>query len=130
MSKLDEVLFSDKKISDILEEIYNSHKLKNLELVELQQDIKTRITGTDENNEPIDPGTISILSPVLVNYVDLSIKNDENLIKMVTIAQKIISTSENTENNFYLSVDERKFLLDKVKEDNKEILLENKIQNE
>ena len=67
---------------------------------------------------------------MLVNYVDLSIKNDENLIKMVTIAQKIISTSENTENNFYLSVDERKFLLDKVKEDNKEILLENKIQNE
>lgn len=57
-----------------------------------------------------------IIVPLIKDYYDVGIKNDEQLVKLASIVQKLVAKGESTGegNNMILSEDERKQLMEEV----------------
>ena len=80
IEKLKDVnIFGDKKYSDLLSEIYEKSGDNNKEIVSLIEKLSAFLTNAQ---------TASIVGPVLGDYLDNMIKNDEQLIKLASIIQK------------------------------------------
>jgi hypothetical protein len=86
---LDSVIFGKKKFSDILGEIYDNQKKKEKQISGLISELKPLIN---------DIGDATLIVPLIKEYMDIGIRNDEQLIKMSTIIQRALnnSTSEDT----------------------------------
>tara|TARA_R110002153_G_scaffold149396_1_gene300925 strand:+ start:1124 stop:1480 length:357 start_codon:yes stop_codon:yes gene_type:complete len=89
MGALDSVVFGKKKFSSILEEIYNNQKKKSTQISGLISELKPLIN---------DIGDATLIVPLIKEYMDIGVRNDEQLIKMATIVQRALnnSTSEDT----------------------------------
>ena len=89
MGSLDSVVFGKKKFSNILEEIYNNQKKKEKQISGLISELKPLIN---------DIGDATLIVPLIKEYMDIGVRNDEQLIKMATIVQRALnnSTSEDT----------------------------------
>jgi hypothetical protein len=113
MSGLDEIVFGSKKFSDILEEIYNNQKKKDKQISALIAELKPLVQ---------EIGDATLIVPLIKEYLEISVKNDEQLIKMATIIQRIMSTGGTADNGFGISDEEKAQLLaeiDKFKEEGK-----------
>jgi predicted ATP-grasp superfamily ATP-dependent carboligase len=103
MNGLESVVFKDKKFSDILEEIYSNQKQKQKQLTSLISELKPLIT---------DIGDATMIVPLIKEYMEISVKNDEQLIKMATIIQRIFQTnSSNPGSEMNISEEEKAQLL-------------------
>ena len=111
MSNLDSVIFGSKKFSDILNEIYDNQKKKEKQISTLIGELKPLIN---------DIGDATLIVPLIKEYLEISVKNDEQLIKMATIIQRALSNSAEAGNGFDLSDVEKQQLLAEI----------NKIQTE
>ena len=103
MNGLESVVFKDKKFSDILEEIYSNQKQKQKQLTSLISELKPLIT---------DIGDATMIVPLIKEYMEISVKDDEQLIKMATIIQRIFQTnSSNPGSEMNISEEEKAQLL-------------------
>tara|TARA_R110000822_G_C14887039_1_gene447274 strand:- start:79 stop:423 length:345 start_codon:yes stop_codon:yes gene_type:complete len=112
MSQFDNIIFGKKKFSHILEEIYNNQKKKDSQLVALINELKPLIS---------EIGDATLIVPLIKEYLEISVKNDEQLIKMATIIQRALSNSAEAGNGFDLSDEEKTQLLaeiEKISKDN------------
>jgi len=98
MSGLDEIVFGGKKFSDILEEIYNNQKKKDKQISALIAELKPLVQ---------EIGDATLIVPLIKEYLEISVKNDEQLIKMATIIQRIMSTGGTADNGFGISEEEK-----------------------
>ena len=105
MGQLNTKLFGNKKFSDLLEEIYTNQKKKEEQISILISELKPLIQ---------DIGDATLIVPLLKEYLEISVKNDEQLIKMATIAQRAIQ-NEDDDGNFGMTEIEKQQLLDEVK---------------
>jgi hypothetical protein len=89
MGALDNVVFGKKKFSDILNEIYDNQKKKSTQISGLISELKPLIN---------DIGDATLIVPLIKEYMDIGVRNDEQLIKMATIIQRALnnSSSEDT----------------------------------
>ena len=101
MGQLDNVVFGDKKFADILEEIYNNQKKKETQVMSLISELKPLVQ---------EIGDETLIVPLIKEYMDLGIKNDEQLIKMATIIQRAFS-KQSEEGGSGISEDEKAQLL-------------------
>lgn len=81
----DNIIFDDKSISDLFSDIYRNSKAKKKKIDELIDSIKNLVT---------DINTASLILPLLNDVLDIGIKNDEQLIKLANVAQRLISNSK------------------------------------
>lgn len=103
MEGLDNVVFGGKKFSDILEEIYNNQKKKDKQISALIAELKPLVQ---------EIGDATLIVPLIKEYLEISVKNDEQLIKMATIIQRITNnTSSNSDGGFGISDEEKAQLL-------------------
>jgi len=86
MSGLNSVVFGKKKFSDILSEIYNNQKKKEDQISGLISELKPLVQ---------DIGDATLIVPLIKEYLEIGVKNDEQLIKMATIVQRVINNSNN-----------------------------------
>lgn len=105
MSNLEQKVFGKKKFSDLLSEIYDNQKKKETQISALINELKPLIN---------DIGDATLIVPLLKEYLELGIKNDEQLIKMATIIQRVINNSTTDDGNFGISEEEKKQLLDEM----------------
>jgi hypothetical protein len=86
MGALDSVVFGSKKFSDILSEIYDNQKKK-----------ETQITGLISELKPLisDIGDATLIVPLIKEYLEIGVRNDEQLIKMATIIQRVVNNQGN-----------------------------------
>jgi hypothetical protein len=113
MNGLDGIVFGGKKFSDILEEIYNNQKKKDKQISALIAELKPLVQ---------EIGDATLIVPLIKEYLEISVKNDEQLIKMATIVQRIMNTGGTADNGFGISEEEKAQLLselDKFKEEGK-----------
>ena len=113
MGQLDKNIFGNKKFSDIIEEIYLNQKKKEEQISTLISELKPLIQ---------DIGDATLVVPLLKEYLEISVKNDEQLIKMATIIQRAVQNEGDDDGNFGMTAAEKQQLLDEVKkygEDNK-----------
>jgi hypothetical protein len=84
MGSLDNIVFKKKKFSDILSEIYDNQKKK-----------ETQITGLISELKPLinDIGDATLIVPLIKEYMEIGVRNDEQLIKMATIVQRALNNS-------------------------------------
>ena len=84
MGSLDHIIFKKKKFSDILSEIYDNQKRK-----------ETQITGLISELKPLisDIGDATLIVPLIKEYMEIGVRNDEQLIKMATIVQRALNNS-------------------------------------
>ena len=86
MGSLDNVVFGKKKFSDILNEIYDNQKTKQKQISGLISELKPLIN---------DIGDATLIVPLIKEYMDIGVRNDEQLIKMATIIQRALNNSSN-----------------------------------
>jgi hypothetical protein len=114
MSALENNIFGGKKFSDLLEEIYNNQKKKDKQISALISELKPLVQ---------EIGDATLIVPLIKEYLEIGVKNDEQLIKMATIVQRIMSNNSNSaDSGFGISEEEKAQLLaelDKFKEEDK-----------
>lgn len=77
--ELEKEIFKGKTISNLVEEVYNKHKNQD-------STIKQEIMRLADMIET--PGDAIVVVPLLKGFMDASLKNDEVLIKLLSIFQK------------------------------------------
>ena len=106
MSQFDNVVFGKKKFSHLLEEIYNNQKKKDTQLVALINELKPLIA---------EIGDATLIVPLIKEYLEISVKNDDLLIKMAALAQRAMQT-QTAEGSLTISDEEKEQLLSAVNE--------------
>ena len=113
MGALDNIIFGKKKFSNILEEIYNNQKKK-----------ETQISGLISELKPLikDLGDATLIVPLIKEYMEIGIKNDEQLIKMATIIQRALNNSSSDDTTGITDEEKAQLMaeLDKLNENYKE----------
>ena len=87
MSNFDQKIFKGKKFSDLLQEIYNNQIKKEKQISSLIAELKPLIE---------DIGDATLVVPLIKEYLEIGVKNDEHLIKMATIVQRATQNQNNT----------------------------------
>lgn len=105
MSNFDQEVFGNKRFSGLLEEIYQNQKKKEAQISALIQELKPLIT---------DIGDATLIVPLIKEYMDLAIKNDDALIRMATIIQRAMARNGNSEEGFGISDEEKEQLLSEI----------------
>lgn len=102
---LDKVIFKDKKFSDLLEEIYNNQKKK-----------EKQISGLIAELSPLvqDTGDATIIVPIIKEYLEVGVRNDEQLIKVATIVQRILQNQTTAEDGLGISEEEKAQLMQSI----------------
>ncbi len=109
-------LFKGKTLSDLFKDIYSNQVTKKNKISEQIEFVR----GMIKNG-----GDLSAVGNILTDLIESSIKNDEQLVRLASVAQKIISSEMkgNTDTGL-LSEDEKRQLLidiDTIFDDNKKI---------
>ena len=105
MSALDNVIFGKKKFSDILSEIYNNQKKKEAQISGLISELKPLIA---------DIGDATLIVPLIKEYLEIGVRNDEQLIKMATIIQRVVNANNNSGDDLGISEAEKAQLMDEL----------------
>jgi hypothetical protein len=106
MSQFDNIVFGKKKFSHLLEEIYNNQKKKDTQLVALINELKPLIS---------EIGDATLIVPLIKEYLEISVKNDDLLIKMAALAQRAMQT-QTADGSLTISDEEKEQLLSAVNE--------------
>ena len=77
----DSILFGDTNFSDILKDIYNNTKKKDKQISGLIEQLKPMIRNMTD---------ASMMVPLIKEYLDVSVKNDDNLVKLSAIVQRLL----------------------------------------
>ena len=105
MSQLDNLIFKNKKFSDILEEIYENQRKKEKQISALISELKPLIN---------DIGDATLIVPLIKEYMEIGVKNDEHLIKLAAIVQRSMQNSNNGDGSFNISEEEKAQLLEEI----------------
>ena len=106
MSQFDNIIFKNKKFSDVLEEIYNNQKKKDQQVTALISELKPLIS---------DIGDATLVVPLIKEYMEISVKNDDILIKMAALAQRAMATVT-ADGSLTISDEEKEQLLSAMNE--------------
>jgi hypothetical protein len=103
----DDEIFEGKNFSDLLKEIHTNSRKKDKQINSLIAQLQPLVKNITD---------ATILVPLIKDYIDAGIKNDDALIKMASIIQRANTRTTEEGTSFSLSDDEKKQLLDTVKE--------------
>ena len=84
-------IFGNKSFSDILKNIYDNSKEKEKQIKDLISSLKPLVTDTQ---------SALMVVPLIKEYLDVSVKNDDSLIKMAGIVQRAMNNSGNSDGDF------------------------------
>jgi hypothetical protein len=96
-------LFKGKNLSSLFQNIYDNQVNKQKRISEFIETLRKLISTA---------GDAAIIAPVIKDLIEVSVKNDEQLIKLATIAQRLaLAASKKVGEDGYLSDVEKKQLL-------------------
>ena len=102
MSEQNEI-FEGKTFQDLTKDIYENSQKKKLQIDLLIQEIHGFIQTIDD---------VVMVAPIIKEYMDVSIKNDEHLVKLAGVLQRIIGKSNSAnEESMLLSESEKDELM-------------------
>ena len=101
-------LFPGKDLSGLFKDIYENTKSKKVRISELIAEMKKIIRHS---------GVMAVIGPIIKDLVDTSVRNDESLIKMAAIAQRMIASDNKSEGDLgFLSDKEKEQLLQQLED--------------
>ena len=97
MDSLNQVIFDDKSFSDLLKEIHKNQSKKSKQLASLIAELRPLITSL---------GDATVVVPLIKEYMEISVKNDDQLIKMAAIVQRLSTGTSSTGDGGLLTEEE------------------------
>lgn len=118
-------LFKGKTFSDLMSDIYHNSKKKERQINTLIQELQPLIKNVSD---------ATVIVPLIKEYLDVSVKNDEHLVKLAAIVQRLVSAGSRTNedgsvNEFGLSDEEKAALLKEAETTLKDIQKEQDATN-
>ena len=107
MDSLKQVIFDDKSFGDLLKEIHGNQKKKSTQIASMIAELRPLITSL---------GDATVVVPLIKEYMEISVKNDDHLIKMASIVQRLTTGGANTGDSGLLSTEEMDQLMDVAEE--------------
>ena len=106
-------LFKGTNFSDLMRDVYHNSKKKSRQIDTLIKSLEPMIKNI---------GDASIIVPMIKDYLEVSVKNDDALVKLSAVVQRLVSANSKDDdgNEFGLSEEERARLLEEA---------ENEIEN-
>ena len=107
MDPLNQLLFDDKSFSDLLKEIHGNQRKKAKQLASLIAELRPLVQSL---------GDATVVVPLIKEYMEISVKNDDQLIKMAAIVQRLSTSSSSNGEGGLLTDDEMSQLMDVAEE--------------
>jgi hypothetical protein len=120
---IDYELFDGKSLSSLFKDIYENTQFNRKQLDILTKELVQFIKDGD---------TAIQIVPMIKEYLEINVKNDDQLVKMAGIVQRLISAENkgSVENEYGLTDDEKEHLLSEIENTVKDIQVESdKIHN-
>ena len=109
-------IFEGKTLSDVFKDIYDNSKTNKTQLEVLMKEVVGFIKDGD---------TAIQIIPMLKEYLEINVKNDEQLVKLATVVQRIIASEKritsDSGDEFGLSESEKQQLMDAIESDVQEL---------
>ena len=107
MDSLNQILFDDKSFGDLLKEIHGNQKKKAKQLASLIAELRPLVQSL---------GDATVVVPLIKEYMEISVKNDDQLIKMAAIVQRLSSGAASNGDGGLLTEEEMDQLMDVAEE--------------
>ena len=100
-------LFTGTNFSDLMRDIYHNSKKKARQIDGLIKELQPLINNA---------GDATVIVPLIKDYLEVSVKNDDALVKLAAVVQRLMSVSAKDDdgNEFGLTDDERARLLEEA----------------
>lgn len=109
----DEEIFKGKSFSDLMSDIYSNQKKKDRQIKLLIAQLEPMVKNLND---------AAVVVPLIKEYLDISVKNDDALIKLAAIVQRMMKDNSNNEaGGFILSEEEKRQLMDAIDEVEKDL---------
>ena len=108
-------IFEGKTLSDVFKDIYDNSKTNKQQLEVLMKEVVGFIKDGD---------TAVQIIPMLKEYLEINVKNDEQLVKLATVVQRIIAAEKRVSDSgdeFGLSEAEKEQLMNAIESDVQEL---------
>jgi hypothetical protein len=104
----DAIIFGGKSFSDLMQDIYNNSRKKDEQIKGLIDQLKPLIKNV---------GDAASMVPLIKEYLEVSVKNDEHLVRLAAIVQRLlVSSGKDDENTGGLSEAERNQLMQEAQD--------------
>ena len=107
MDSLNQILFDDKSFGDLLKEIHGNQKKKAKQLASLISELRPLVQSL---------GDATVIVPLIKEYMEISVKNDDQLIKMAAIVQRLSTGAAQSGDGGLLTAEEMDQLMDVAEE--------------
>ena len=107
MDPLNQLIFDDKSFGDLLKEIHGNQKKKSTQIASMIAELRPLITSL---------GDATVVVPLIKEYMEISVKNDDHLIKMAAIVQRLTTGGASSGDGGLLSNEEMDQLMDVAEE--------------
>ena len=97
MDPLNQILFDNKSFSDLIKEIHSNQNKKKKQLASLIAELKPLVQSL---------GDATVVVPLIKEYMEISVKNDDQLIKMAAIVQRLSTGTSNSGDGGLLTEEE------------------------
>jgi argininosuccinate lyase len=115
-------LFPGKNLSGLFQDIYQNQVNKKQKISSMIDEFKKMVRHA---------GDVAVMGPLIKDLIDSSVKNDDHLIKLATIAQRIVAADKKSEGEAgFLSAEERAQLLAEIDQVQEEVKRMDDIENE
>jgi hypothetical protein len=99
----DTELFKGKTFSDIMSDVYNNSKKKDRQLKLLIAQLEPLVKNLQD---------ATVIVPLIKEYMDVSIRNDDQIVKLAAIVQRMMKDANSGDDGgFGLSEEEKKQLI-------------------
>jgi hypothetical protein len=115
-----EELFKGTTFSDLMSDVYHNSKKKDRQISQLISQLQPLIRNASD---------ATIIVPLIKEYLDVAVKNDDHLVKLTAIVQRYISTKQTIAGADSLLSDEEKQQLLKIAETTLETELNDEISD-
>ena len=108
----DTEIFEGKTFSSLVKDIYFNSSHKKEQINQLIKDLRTMVK---------DAGSATVIAPMIRDYIDVGVKNDDQLVKLSAVLQRIIngggSGDSDSGGDFSLTDEEKKQLLQSAEQE-------------
>jgi tRNA U34 5-carboxymethylaminomethyl modifying GTPase MnmE/TrmE len=109
-------LFKGTTFSDLIKDIYHNSKRKSRQIEGLIKELQPMINNV---------GDATVIVPMIKDYLEVSVKNDDALVKLAAVVQRLVAGNKRDDEGSLLLSDEERDQLLKTAEEEIEKIKEN-----
>jgi len=111
----DTEIFEGKTLADIFSDVYKNTEKKREQINQFVGSM-VKLIRTPED--------AAVLGPVIQSFLEVNVKNDEHIVRLAQIAQRLVTVNTKTTDNGLLTEEEKNQLLSNIKADFETVIAE------